>query len=90
MHLHFEEMFHMLVVPLMQMLIAKEHDISIRFVALLNFLYDFVQSGLTPIILLQVRSNLDMQIHSQAKLESGLCTSQLIVIQANSKVLVVG
>lgn len=31
-----------------------------------------------------------MQIHSQAKLESGLFTSQLIVIQAKSKVLIVG
>jgi hypothetical protein len=44
----------------------------------------------SPIILIYVRSSLDMQIHSQAKLESDLCTSQIIVIQAKSKVLVVG
>ena len=44
----------------------------------------------SPTILLYVKSSLDMQIHSQAKLESDLCTSQINVIQAKSKVLVVG
>ena len=89
MHLRFDETIHMLVVPLMQMLVVQEQDISIGLFSPLAVSL-WLHSIWSPTILLYVKSSLDMQIHSQAKLESDLCTSQINVIQAKSKVLVVG
>jgi len=83
-------MFHILIVPLMQMQEVKEHDKHQIFclLAVLLWFHSIWSDCNCPASCKW--SNLDMQIHSQANFEPGSCTSQLIVIQAKSKVLVVG